>query len=113
MNRVLAFAAVAEIVTGVALFVVPSLVGQLLLGDDFAGVATWVARVAGVALISLGIACWPGPPIIGMLVYSAGVTLYLSYLGIAEGLTGILLWPAVALHAAVALLLIWSWRSAG
>ena len=34
-----------------------------------------------------------------MLTYSALVTLYLAYLGFAGGLTGIFLWPAVALHA--------------
>jgi hypothetical protein len=73
--------------------------GQLLLGEQFAGVAIPVARVAGIALIALGIACWPGPPLVGMLIYIASLTLYLAYLGFAEGLTGVLLWPAVALHA--------------
>ena len=58
-----------------------------------------VARVTGIALIGLGVACWPGPPLIGMLIYSALVTLYLAYLGTEGGLTAILLWPAVALHA--------------
>ena len=33
-----------------------------------------------------------------MLIYSAAVTLYLAYVGVAGGLTGILLWPAVVLH---------------
>jgi hypothetical protein len=33
-----------------------------------------------------------------MLTYSAAVTLYLAYVGFADGLSGILLWPAVALH---------------
>ncbi len=32
-------------------------------------------------------ACWPGPPLVGMLIYSTVVTLYL-YLGFAGGLTG-------------------------
>ena len=40
-----------------------------------------------------------------MLTYSALVTLYLAYLGFAEGLTGIFLWPAVALHAILSVLL--------
>jgi hypothetical protein len=98
MKNALTFAAVAEVATGLALLVAPSLVGQLLLGDQLAGVAIPVARVAGIALLSLGIACWPGPPLVGMLTYSALVTLYLAYLGFA-GLSGILLWPAVVLHA--------------
>ena len=83
MKKVLIFAAVAEAATGLALLIVPSLVGQLLLGEELTGVAIPVARVAGIALIALGIACWPGPPLVGMLTYSAVVTLYLAYLGFA------------------------------
>ena len=94
----LIFAAVAEAATGLALLIVPSLVGQLLLGVELTGVTIPVARVAGIALIGLGIACWPGPPLVGMLIYSAAVTLYLAYVGFAGGLTGVLLWPAVVLH---------------
>jgi hypothetical protein len=105
MKNALAFAAVAEAATGLALLIVPSLVGQLLLGEQLAGVALAVARVAGVALIALGIACWPGPPLVGMLTYSAFVTLYLAYLGFAGGLTGVLLWPAVVLHVILTALL--------
>jgi hypothetical protein len=104
MKKVLTFAAAGEAATGLALLIVPSLVGQLLLGEELTGVAIPVARVAGIALIALGIACW-GPPLIGMLTYSAAVTLYLAYLGFAGGLTGIFLWPAVAVHAILSVLL--------
>ena len=109
MKEVLIFAAVGEAATGLALLVVPSLVGQLLLGEELAGVAIPVARVAGIALIGLGIACWPGPPLVGMLTYSTGVALYLAYLGFAAGLTGVLLWPAVALHVVLSTLLGRAW----
>jgi hypothetical protein len=111
MRRVLALAAVGEIATGLALLVVPSLVGQLLLGEQLAGMAIPVARVAGLALIGLGIACWPGTPLIGMLVYSTAVALYLACVGFASGSSGMLLWPAVAVHVALSLLLaIAYWR---
>ena len=105
MKKALAFAAVGEAATGVALLIVPSLVGRLLLGEELTGIAIPVARVAGIALIALGIACWPGTPRIGMLTYSAAVTLYLAYLGFAGGLSGMLLWPAVVLHAILTALL--------
>jgi len=105
---VLAFAAAGEAATGLALFFVPSLVGQWLLGTEVNGIAVAVARVAGLALIALGIACWPGTPLIGMLVYSTTVTLYLAYLGVAGGLSGVLLWPAVILHAILTVLLTWA-----
>jgi len=105
MNKVLVFAAVSETVTGLALLIVPSLVGQLLLGTELTGIAITVARVAGIALIALGVACWPGTPLVGMLTYSAAATLYLAYVGLAGGLTGILLWPAVVLHVILTALL--------
>jgi hypothetical protein len=108
MKNVLIVAAVAEAATGLALLIVPSLVGQLLLGEDLTGAAIPVARVTGIALIALAVACWPGPPLVGMLIYSAIVTLYLSYVGLAGGFTGIFLWPAVALHAILTALLSWA-----
>ena len=106
MKGALIFAAVGEIATGLALLIVPSLVGRLLLGEELTGVAIPVARVLGIALIALGVACWPGPPRVGMLTYSAAVTLYLGYIGFADGLNGILLWPAVVLHAILTALLL-------
>ena len=105
MKSALTFAAIGEASTGLALLIVPSFVGQLLLGEQLTGVAVPVARVAGIALIALGIACWPGPPLLGMVTYGALVTLYLAYLGLAGGLTGVLLWPAVILHAILTALL--------
>lgn len=105
MKNVLTFTAVAEAATGLGLLIVPSMVGQLLLGEQLTGIAIPVARVAGIALIALGIACWPGPPLLGMLTYSALVTLYLSYLGFAGGFAGVLLWPAVFLHVILTALL--------
>jgi len=109
MKNVLIFTAFVEVGAGLALLIVPSLVGHALLGEQLTGVAIPVARLTGIALIALGIACWPGPPLVGMLTYSALVMLYLAYLGFAGGLTGILLWPAVALHVALSILLVRAW----
>ena len=109
MKTVLIFAAIAEVITGLALLIVPSLVGQLLLGAELAGVAIPVARVTGIALLALGIACWPGPPIVGMLIYGTVVMLYLAYLGFAGEFVGVFLWPAALLHAALSILLARVW----
>jgi hypothetical protein len=98
MKRVIVFAAIGEAAAGVALLLVPSLVGQLLFGAELTGMAVTLARVAGIALIALSVACWPGTPLLGMLLYSAAITLYFAYVGFAGGSSGILLWPAVALH---------------
>ena len=105
MKRVLVIASISEATTGLALLLVPSLVGHLLFGAALTGIALTVARVTGIALISLGVACWPGTPLVGMLTYSAAVTLYLAYVGFAGGSTGILLWPAVVLHVILTALL--------
>ena len=40
-----------------------------------------------------------------MLTYSVAVTLYLAYLGFASGVAGVLLWPAVVVHAILTALL--------
>ena len=112
MKNVLIFAAVGEAGTGLAMLIIPSLFGQLLLGEELTGVAIPVARVAGIALIALGITCWPGTPLVGMLTYGTFVALYLTYLGFAGGLAGVLLWPAVALHVVLSILLGRAWLAA-
>jgi hypothetical protein len=117
MNTLLTLAAVVEATTGLALLVVPALVGRLLLGTELTGVAIPVARVAGIALIALGMACLPGLALLGMLTYSALVTAYLAYFGIRGEGAGPLLWPAVVIHTVLTLLLAraWfrSWRTMG
>jgi hypothetical protein len=98
-RHLLAVVSVLEVCTGIALLVIPSAVGQLLLG------AAVVARVAGIAIMGLGIACRRGPPAFGMVAYSGGVAVYLACAGYALGVTGPLLWRIVGLHVALAVLI--------
>ena len=114
MNRLLVFTALAEAATGLALIVVPSTVVRLLLGVEISGGALPVARVAGIALFSLGLACWPGTAstpaaLCGMATYSLLATVYLLYLGSRGEWVGVLLWPAAVLHAVLTLLLGRAW----
>jgi hypothetical protein len=113
MNRLLSLAAVAEVLTGLALMAAPSIVGRLLSGAEFSSVTLPVARVAGIALIALGVACFPGEAasrgLSGMLTYSLLATLYLAYLGLAGEWVGSLLWPAVAVHAILTFFLARAW----
>ncbi len=76
MKKLLNVAAAAEASMGVALLAIPSLVGRLLLGAELIGIGLTVARVTGIALIGLAVACGPGTPLVGMLTYSALTTLY-------------------------------------
>ena len=105
MKKVLIFAAIAEGLTGIALLVAPEFVIRVLSGTDAAGLTSSVGRVTGIALIGLGVATSPGPASIGMLTYTVLVALYLAYMGIRGGWGGPLLWPAIAVHAVLALLL--------
>jgi len=110
MKKVLLLAAVSETATGLALLIVPSLVGRLLLGAELTGVSVPVARVTGIALIALAVACWPGrTALCGMLTYSVLATAFLAYLGIRGHWVGPLLWPAVAAHAVLTILLARAW----
>jgi len=109
MKRVLAIAAVLEVATGMALLILPSLVGRLLFGEEFTGIVIPVARVLGIALIALGVGCLPGSTALcGMLTYSGLVTLYLMFLAIRGEWLGPLLWPVVALHGILTVLLGWA-----
>ncbi len=110
MKQALFFAAVGEAATGLALLIVPSIVVRLRFGAEPAGLAIPIARVAGIAFMALGFACWPGPALLGMLIYGSLVTLYFLYLGIQGDWVGPLLWPALALHAVLTFLLARSWR---
>jgi hypothetical protein len=110
MKKVLTLAALAELATGLALLIVPSLVGRLLLGAELSGVAIPVARVIGIALVGLGVACLPGrTALCGMLTYNALGAVYFTWLAVGGEWVGPLLWPAVALHAVVATLLARAW----
>jgi hypothetical protein len=64
-----------------------------------------MARLAGIALIGLGVACWPATPLLGMVTYSVAAALYLAYVGFAGGTSGMMLWPAVVVHVVLAVLL--------
>ncbi len=119
-RKVLAFSAVAEIGTGVAFMIDPALVVTLLLGTDVTGAGIPLGRCFGIALVALGVACWPsrkpaastGSAQRAMLVYNALIAAFLGWLGIAAHMGGLLLWPAVVLHAGVALLLASAYRKA-
>ena len=118
MNRLLTLTAIIEAATGLALIAVPSVVVRLLLGGEISGASLPLGRVAGFGLLSLGMACWPGrdltghraPALRAMLAYNSLATLYLFCLGIGGEWVGPLLWPAVALHGILSLLLARQWR---
>jgi hypothetical protein len=76
MKKLLTIVALGEAATGLAFLSVPSVIVQLLFAQEPTGVAITLARVTGIVLIALGVACWPGPALAGMLTHGAVVALY-------------------------------------
>ena len=101
-----------EVTTGLALIADPSFVVRLLIGASLSSGGMAVGRLGGFGLLSLGLACWPSGAVVtarvtgALFAYNLLASLYIAYLGVAGGFVGYLLWPACALHAFVALLLV-------
>jgi len=115
-RSVLGMAAAIEAVTGLFLLVFPHLVAKLLLGVAVTGVSIVIGRVAGIALLSLGVGCWFGRQetscgwaLAALLLYNALVTLYLAFVGLGTEFVGVLLWPAVVVHGVLMALLAYAW----
>jgi hypothetical protein len=102
--------AVIELGAGVALLARPSSSVKRLLGSRLETAADrTLGRLAGAALLALGVACalacrdGQGPAaraVIGaMLAYNLGALVVLGIAGVRNQPVGRVLWPAVALHA--------------
>jgi hypothetical protein len=112
-RKLLIVTALVETPIGLMLLLSPALVVPFLLGTSLdAPAALVVARVAGAALLSLGGACWlardDGPSrarrglVAAMLLYNSVAVAVLASAGAGVRLVGVLMWPAVALHAVLA-----------
>ena len=78
------------------------------------GAAVVIARMVGIGLLLLGVACWPRvegtiPRLRAMLIYNLLATAYLGYLRVSSQSVGKLLLPAVAVHAVLAILFVGAW----
>jgi hypothetical protein len=122
MKNLFTLTALTETATGIILVIFPSAIATILLGSTLGTpVALTVARVAGVALIALGIASWfarnttessaVGGFVIALAFYNLGVFVVLVYAGTGLHLSGIGLWPVVLVHLAMAVwcIFILSW----
>jgi hypothetical protein len=119
--------AIAEAGTGVILLVLPSVPLALVLGVQQAPPETGlVARVAGAALLAIGVACWLARNdhghaawlglLTGVLIYDVAAAALLTYAGLVLSMVGPVLWPAVVLHAALSvwcIVIAWGKRQEG
>jgi len=105
--------ALSEGGTGIALLAAPAVVFALLLGvESPAPEALVVGRVSGGALLAIGVTCWlvqgesgqiQRGVLAGVLIYDVAAAALLAYAGAVLSMAGAALWPAVALHGALAL----------
>jgi hypothetical protein len=108
MRLLLTITAAIEAGTGLGLLVAPPMVARLLLGATLdAPAAVTVARVAGAALLALGVACWltrndGRAVVVAMLIYNVVAGAILAHAAVGLALSGIGLWPAIGLHTALA-----------
>jgi hypothetical protein len=114
MKYLLILTAVFESATGLALLVSPALLASLLFGVGLdAPIGLVVARIAGAALLAIGLACWLARDdgrsrsalglIAALLLYNVAATIVLIHAGLGLKLSGIALWPAVVAHIALAI----------
>jgi hypothetical protein len=113
MKALLTVFILVEVGAGLILGIAPSVLTKLLFGTQLEMPTAVIAgRVAGVALLSLLIACWAARDdvqstvtkgvVTGMLLYNAGVVAVLLAARMVPSFTGVLLWPALIVHAAMA-----------
>jgi hypothetical protein len=112
MKTLLTLTAVIEAGAGLALLGFPSETASLLLGTSLdRPSALSLVRVGGAAVLGLAIACWLARRdannhtsrglVVAMLFYNIAVGGVLAFARLADGMHGMLLWPAIALHAAM------------
>lgn len=102
--------------TGLVTVISPSLFCRLVLGVDLAVSGPALGPLAGIAMLGMGLAAWPAPKrayrptrvLRALIAYNVLATIYLTYLGAGGLYVGILLWPAVALHAVLSVLLVYA-----
>jgi len=113
MKILLAVTAAIEAGAGLAWMCCPSATVTLLLGSPLdTPAAVTLGRVAGAALLALGVACWLARGdessraarglVAAMLLYNSAAAVVLTSAGTCLGLRGVALWPAVVLHAGMA-----------
>jgi hypothetical protein len=110
----LSITAVVEAATGLCLLILPAVLFAVLLALDRAAVDTiFIGRLAGAALLAIGIASWMARTdtrtraqlglLTGILIYNVTASALLAYAGAVLKMVGALLWRAVAIHAILAL----------
>jgi len=97
-----------EIIVGALFLAAPDVLCLLVFGVKPEAIAMPLGRFAGIALIALGIACLHSRDTgsrrnvaLDLFAFNVGVAILFVWVGVTTALHGILLWPAVILHAII------------
>jgi hypothetical protein len=122
-SQLITLSALLEFLTGVALILVPDFTIALLLGAKADPVSQVIARICGVALISISIACWAARTgadsesrigtIRAITFYNLGAGLIFVAAAAIGQFHGIVIWGVGLIHLAFALAFISSRKHDG
>jgi hypothetical protein len=109
MNALFIVSALIELSAGLALLLWPFVSASAQFDTPAALV---LGRLAGLALLALGVACWLGRReeksraanglVAAMLLFNAGAVALISYARLSLGLFSAFIWPVAMLHAVMA-----------
>jgi hypothetical protein len=108
LRQLLIVASLMECLTALALILQPGITVAVLMGSELEGVGLDAARIAGLALLSLSIACWGarsdlgGPAksssVLAIVLYNAGAGALFTLFGVTGQASGAGTWCAAVLH---------------
>jgi hypothetical protein len=98
-----------EILVGISFLLVLNVQSQFIFGAPSDGAGALFARLAGLGLIGLGIACLPSKvggtnrtAVRALLIFNIAVTILFAWVALATTFRGVLLWPVAITHAVIA-----------
>jgi len=108
-RSLLVVTAAAELGAGLVLLIAPSAATRLLLGAGLdSPESVLVGKVAGSALLAIGLSCWLGRNqadglVAGLLLYNVALALLFLDAGMIDKMQGLGIWPAIGVHSALAI----------
>ena len=103
-KSLLVVTAIAELGAGLMLLVAPSPVVRFLLGAGLESPeSVLLGKIAGSALLAIGLSCWlgrnePSGLVAGLLLYNAALVILFLDAAVIDKMQGIGIWPAVAVR---------------
>ncbi|NOL47509.1 putative membrane protein [Synechococcus sp. MIT S9220] len=95
-------ASAIELITGITLLLLPSVVMPLLFNAESSAAAERLMQLYGLALLGLGVACWESPCALpakrGLLLYNCSAAVLLITLSSQQLSGGAAVWTGALIH---------------